>query len=41
MIYEDKILKKAVIYKTQDDKRAFENRPKKKFMEKDETGSNN
>ena len=37
----NKILKKAAIYKTQDAKRAFEYRPKKKFMEKDETGSNN
>ena len=33
---KDKILKKAAIYKTQDDKRAFENRPKKKFMDRDE-----
>tara|TARA_B100000780_G_C21073283_1_gene431973 strand:- start:653 stop:1147 length:495 start_codon:yes stop_codon:yes gene_type:complete len=33
LIYEikDKILRKAVIYKTQDDKSAFENRPKKAY----------
>ena len=33
LIYEikDKILRKAVVYKTQDDKISFENRPKKVF----------
>ena len=36
---KDKILKTAAIYKEQDDKIAFENRPKKRYRDKDE-GSN-
>lgn len=42
LIFEikDKILKKAAVYKIQDDKKRFENRPKKKFMDRDSESSN-
>ena len=36
---KDKILKKAAIYKTKDDKIAFENRPKKVFKDKDDSSN--